>query len=309
MSSSTFAFAFEGETFDGGEIDVRDLAPALLSLGEIIQTANRALNGNRAQASLRMKATNLGSFEALLSVDISFLTSIGDMLDAITDNPDRVVAANQLLDLVLKAGGGGTATVVGLLGVLKWLQGRKAEQIEPQPNGTVIIVKDGGSAVIDQRTLVLLNDIATREAVEDFGRKALGVAGVSSIRLSEVGAKPALILEKSDIASLKVPDPSVADPLVQKVEREVLLRIVTSAFREGYKWRFSDGGEKPFTAAMEDLDFINTVSRGKTPLSANDILRCLIREEQMLGAGGLSKEVAVIRVLEHIPGPSQLKLI
>ena len=91
MSSSTFAFAFEGETFDDGEIDVRDLAPALLSLGEVVQAANRALNGNRAQATLRMKATNLGSFEALLSVDISFLSSIGDMLDAISENPDRVV--------------------------------------------------------------------------------------------------------------------------------------------------------------------------------------------------------------------------
>ena len=309
MSSSTFAFAFEGETFDDGEIDVRDLAPALLSLGEVVQAANRALNGNRAQATLRMKATNLGSFEALLSVDISFLSSIGDMLDAISENPDRVVAASQLLDLLLKAGGMGGSVVVGLFAVLKWLKGRKPDEVSAQPNGTTVIVKDGGSVVIDQRTMVLLNDIGTRQAVEDFGRKALNVSGVTSVRLGEVGDAPHLQIEKGDLAALKVPEPVVAAPLIEIIDREVLLRIVTSAFRDDYKWRFSDGGEKPFTAEMQDTDFMNAVSEGKTPLSANDTLRCLIREEQVLGATGLSKEVAVIRVLEHIPGPTQLKLI
>jgi hypothetical protein len=57
-------------------------------------------------------------------------------------------------------------------------------------------------------------------------------------------------------------------------------RDVTSAFRDGYKWRFSDGGEKPFTGDVEDAAVLNEVTEGKVSLAANDTLRCLIREEQ-----------------------------
>ena len=46
MSTSHFGIAFEGPAFDDGEIDVRDLAPALLALGDVIQAANHALNGS-----------------------------------------------------------------------------------------------------------------------------------------------------------------------------------------------------------------------------------------------------------------------
>ena len=104
VSTSHFGIAFEGEAFADGEIDIRDLAPALLALGDVIQAANRALNGGRAQASLKMRATKHGSFEALLSVDVSLLGAIGDMLDTVSANPDRLVAADQLVDLLIKGG-------------------------------------------------------------------------------------------------------------------------------------------------------------------------------------------------------------
>ena len=60
VSSSSFRIAFEGEPFAEGEIDVNDLAPALLALGDVIQAANRALNGDRADARLKIRATNEG---------------------------------------------------------------------------------------------------------------------------------------------------------------------------------------------------------------------------------------------------------
>ncbi|PTV93346.1 hypothetical protein C8J27_1183 [Rhodobacter aestuarii] len=99
------------------------------------------------------------------------------------------------------------------------------------------------------------------------------------------------------------------ETLTETSQREVWLRIVVSAFRDGYKWRLSDGGEKLFTATMEDTDFVNSVMDGKVSLSANDTLKCLIREDQKLGPSGLSKDVTVLRVIEHIPGAKQMKLI
>ena len=308
MTSSSFRIAFEGRPFDDGEIDVNDLAPALLALGEVIQAANRALNGNRADARLKLKATREGSFEALLSIDISMIDAIKDMLDAVADNPDRIVAADQLLDLLLKGGKIVGGTLVGLIAAVRVLKGRRPDKIEPQDAGTTAITVNKTTIIVDNRTVRLLEDLPTREALEDFSDRSLGLPGVSAIRLGEKDAPDEITLDSSDRDAFKVPEPVDEEPQTEVKEREVWLKIVTSHFRDGYKWRFTDGGEKPFTADMADPAFIQQVLEGKITLSANDTLRCRVRETQSLSSAGLTKEQQVVEVLEHIPGAKQLRL-
>jgi len=310
MSSSSFRIAFEGLPFKNGEMAVSDLAPALLALGDVVQAANRALNGDKAEARLKLKATNVGSFEALLSIDVSMIDAIKDMLDAVVDNPDRLVAANELLDLLIKGGSILGTTAVGLFAAIKFLRGRKPETVEKRSDGFTAITVNHTTIIVDHRTITLLEDFPTREALEVFGEKALGIEGVDSFRIGEKGAEADdIVLSKGDRASFKVPDPNEEVPLIERIEREVLLKIVTSHFRDGYKWRFTDGGEKPFTADIEDTTFLNHVLDGKLSLSANDTLRCRIQEEQRLTSTGLTKEVKVVEVVEHIPGARQLRLL
>lgn len=308
MSSSSFRVSFQGEALEAGEIDVRDLAPALLALGDVVQAANKAINGDRTQVSLKMRATEKGSFVALLSLDMSLIGAVTDLLDAVSAHPDRVVAADQLMDLLMKGGSIVGTGLAGLLAVLKITRGKRPDKIETKPDGTTVIVHNNTEINIDPRTLALLQDVATREAVEKFAQKSLNIPDVARVVISD-GDADGVELGKGDQAALMMPAPEEEETRTEASEREVWLRIVVSAFRDGYKWRLSDGGEKPFTAAMEDIDFVNSVMDGKVSLSANDTLKCLIREEQKLGPNGLSKDVTVIRVLEHIPGAKQMKLI
>ncbi|MFO1201356.1 MAG: hypothetical protein U1E58_01825 [Tabrizicola sp.] len=308
MSTSSFKIAFEGDPFKYGEIDVSELAPALLALGEVIQSANRKLNGERANARLKLHATKTGSFEALLSVDVSMVAAIKDMIDLVSDNPAKVVAANNLLDLLLKSG----AVLAGLFAAVKFLRGKKPEKVERRSDGFTEITANNTTIIVDNRTVLLLEDIGTREALEKFSEKALSIKGLDVVRLGEENdhdKSTSVLLSPSDQSSFQVPDPTPEEAISETVEREVLLKIVTSHFRDGYKWRFTDGGERPFTADIEDSDFLNEVLEGKTTLSANDTLRCVVREEQKLSGSGLTKEVRVLKVLEHIIGPRQLKLL
>lgn len=310
MSSSSFRVAFEGVPFENGEMAVSDLAPALLALGDVVQAANRALNGDKAEARLKLRATNIGSFEALLSIDVSMIDAIRDMLDSVADNPGRVVAANQLLDLLIRGGTIAGTFAVGLFAVIKFLRGKRPETVEKRPDGFTEITVNHTTIVVDQRTVTLLEDLATREALEVFGEKALGIDGVESFRIGAKGSESSdTVLSKEDRAFFKVPEPTEDEPRIELIEREVLLKIVTSHFRDGYKWRFTDGGEKPFTADIEDIAFLNSVQDGKLSLSANDTLRCKIQEEQRLTSLGLTKEVKVLAVVEHIPGARQLRLL
>lgn len=305
MTKARFEIAFEGDPFDDGEIDVRDLAPTLLAFGNVVQAANKALNGDRADARLKVAATDKGSFIAALTMDVGWLT---DMLDAVSAHPDRVVAADQLMDLLIKAGTI-VAAPIGLFAAVKRLRGKRPEKVEPKGDGTTEITINHTTFLVDDRTVDLLQDLPTREAIEDLGNKATRIDGLDTLRIgSDTPDHQAVRLEREDLPSLRVP-PESEEPDIEVTQRDVWLKIVSVHFRDGYKWRFSDGGERPFTAEMEDTDFQNKVQEGQITLNANDAIRCRLREEQSLSASNLLKTIFVEEVLEHRPGARQLNLL
>lgn len=306
MSKARFEIAFEGEPFEGGVIDVRDLAPTLLAFGSVVQSANRSLNGERAEASLKLVAGDEGSFVAQLVVDVSWLA---DMLDAVAANPDRVVAADQLVSLLVKAGGALGTGVVGVLGAIKFLRGRKPDAVELRGDGTTNITINATTIQVDDRAVKLLKDRPTREAVEDLGRKAASVEGLDRFLIGDrEDEEQQVSLERRDLPSLDVPeDEETPEPEVS--HRETWLQIISSHFRDGYKWRFSDGGERPFTAVMEDEAFQKRVQEADISLAANDAIKCRLREEQTISGSGLAKSVFVEEVLDHRPGAQQMELL
>jgi hypothetical protein len=309
MTKVRFQIAFEGTPFEDGEIDVRDLAPTLLAFGNVVQAANKALNGDRADARLKVAATAEGSFVAMLTMDVSWMT---DMLDAVVANPDRVVAADRLMDLLIKAGtvlGGASAAGLGLFAALKKLRGKRPDKVIPKRDGTTELTINATTFVVDDEVVKLLMDLPTREAVEGLGRKARRVEGLSSLRLGEDSeTEKALRLGRDDLPAMGIPE-ETDEPDVEITHRDAWLKIVSVHFRDGYKWRFSDGGERPFTAEMEDNEFQNRVQEGTITLNANDTIKCSLREVQSISGTGLSKVVFVEKVIEHRPGSRQLGLL
>ena len=61
--SASFTVAYDGDSVKNHLMDVRDLAPALLSIGQLFDEANRVLNGDHASIKLQVKALQEGSFE------------------------------------------------------------------------------------------------------------------------------------------------------------------------------------------------------------------------------------------------------
>jgi hypothetical protein len=304
VSSTEFSVAFQGDPFENGEIDVNDLAPALLALGDVVQSANSALNGDRADARLKLRASKHGSFDALLTLDVSW---VADMLDAVSAHPERMVAADQLADLLLKGGKIVGGTAVGLFVALRVLKGKKPDKVEEAPNGTEITINQT-TILVEPETVRLLEDRKTRQAVEKFGNEALKIDGLTGVSIGR-GDDVEMVLDAKDAPSFNVPSPDEEEPETVTTTRDVWLKIVTSQFKDGYKWRFTDGGERPFTADMEDVDFLNSVLSGDTTLSANDTMHCTVREEQEMTSAGLQKSIFVERVIEHRQGPTQLKLV
>jgi hypothetical protein len=56
IASEQFSVIYHGDSVEKGQMDVKELAPSLLALNDLIEEANRTLNGSRTKVSLRVKA-------------------------------------------------------------------------------------------------------------------------------------------------------------------------------------------------------------------------------------------------------------
>ena len=80
----------------------------------------------------------------------------------------------------------------------------------------------------------------------------------------------------------------------------MVLSIASVVFREGNKWRLSDG-ENTFYATIEDEAFLARMRQGSVSFRSGDMLRCRMEVTQVRRGGRLHTERRVLEVLEHIP--------
>jgi hypothetical protein len=306
MSDENITLIFDGSGVEKGEIDVQDLAPALLALGDLIQSANNAINGNRAKISVRVRATAEGSFEIDLAIFQFLLDNTKSLFDFASSNKEGITAANELTDLIFKVGGGivGSVTVMsgGLIALLKFLKGRKPERIEEKAGQVIIHIGDNYFTT-NKGTIQLAENLEVR----GHARKALASLskdGIDKISIRRPG-KETLEVNKSELEYFEVPE---AEEKLEDEERSMTLQIISLSFKEENKWKVTDGLE-PFGVTIEDIDFLNKIANNEISFSKNDYLVCDVRERQFKSNKGLRKERAIIKVKEHQPAPKQLKLL
>ena len=302
MSGENFKVVFEGPAVDDGDIDVRDLAPALLALGDLFQSASSVLNGERVKTSVKVKATAQACFEVDLSVAQSAVEFIKTLVDFSADHKDQIADATSLITLIGATGGTFAGGCVGLLQFLKWLKGRKPDRIEHV--GETVHVHVGGTFIsVDGRTLALAENLDVRTHVRKFA--SVVVPG----RIDEVSAVhdgDKVSITPEDVSSFDLPAPQ--DEELSNEVRKMNLQIISLSFKDDNKWRVTDGAD-PFSAAIEDEDFQKKVDNSEVSFSKGDYLICEVREKQMMISGALKKERSIVRVLEHKPAPKQMKLL
>jgi hypothetical protein len=280
------------------------LAPALLAVGDLLQAANHAINGDQANVAVKVRATTEGSFE----VDLSLWQHVIDSIFTYSEtHKDGIAAANELTDLVMKAGGGLTGAVMfvggGLLALLKWLKGPKPERVEER-GGDVIIHIGDTSFVTNRRTIQLAENVVVRTQARRLvgALERDGIESISARRSEE----EELTIYREDIHSFDLPD-ETEEELSEELRR-MTLQIISLSFKEDNKWRLTDGAE-PFTASIEDANFLNKIANDEIFFGKNDYLVCDVRETQVKTTNGLKKERTIIRVIDHKPAARQLKLI
>lgn len=287
MSEAAFRLTYDGPAVEDGTMDVRDLAPALLGVGQLIEATNCVLNGEAATAKVRIQTVRPGSFDILLHVDVSFLQTIRDVFAG-----DTATAAANILQILT----GGSAITLGAIGLIRHLRGRRPS-LSCKTEGRLIEVEiDGTKIEVDEPVVRVALDVNVRMSLERVVAEPLSKEGIDAVEIGD--AERVERIDKGEGYSFLSPPDREAGVFESKYRTP--FSIVSLSFKEGNKWRLHDG-KSGINATVEDQDFLARVNHSDIAFSKGDILICDVRVITRQEPKGLKAEYFIERVIEHRP--------
>ena len=288
-----FVISYDGPALAEHTIPVRDLAPALLALGQAFERANSILNGDQASISLEIRATSEGSFEIVLILKQLIDSAAGPLSGAF------ISSAANVTELVI----GGRVATIGLLGLIKRLRGSRPKEVERTNDDKVVLEVDKLRLEVPARVLDLYKDSNMRDYIEAVVRP-LSRQGIDKLSFRQ-DQQPLESVEKVDVAyfeSADLEDEGVTKTIIPRQR----LKLAAVSFEKKGKWRLNDG-ERIRWYAIKDEGFASEVEQGLRRFGTGDLLICEVVMIQYVEPE-LKLEYAVTRVLEHLPRPEQGRL-
>lgn len=291
-----FRVVYDGPALQEHRMDVRDLAPALLAFGELLEEANHTLNGEKSRLSVSVNASfKAGSF----GIDLSVGTALQNILNLFSGN--MASGANNLLGLL----GFCSGSAVGLVQLIKWLKGRKISRVEVLQTGNVRVFVDHDSEEVDRRVIELFQNYKLRKALEAAVSKPLETDGIEDVGITLDEGKTFIHIPKQERAFFVAPmleDEQISDTYIDKT-----LQLVSVSFKEDNKWRFTDGAST-FYATVTDQSFLDAVNNSEKVFTKGDVLSVRLHIQQWLAGEELKTDYTVEQVLEHRSGARQINL-
>jgi hypothetical protein len=296
MAETTFSVNYDGPALEDGRMPVRELAPALLALGELFRVAGAEVYPDLPAPTLEVKATEKGSFDVHLIINASSAwQQVMNMLNA-----EGTTALATLEALIF----GTSGVSMGVYKFIKMVKRRKIKKIEATANPDMmkIIFDDDTMLEAPAGTVKIYRNPAVRKAARD------SVAPAKREGIDHVEFRPAspevepLTVEADEVDDFDLPSGMEDDELVDDM-REAVVSVIKTDFGDG-RWKVNDG-TATFGVEMEDQGFKGRIDHGE-PFRKGDLLRARIRTIQSTKEGKLQNDYRLVEVIEHIKGGEQL---
>jgi hypothetical protein len=300
MKPAKFQVVYDGPALDTHEMDVHDLAPALIAIGSLMEEVGNALYGEKFKIGVSVK----GSFKTGCFGVEMIATAKSLILDAIDifnhGNTTAILNAAGIIGIVSS----GTGTLIGFL---RWLRNRKITKTEVSDDGMVRVYIDTDHYDIEKAALTLLQNPKIRQSLENIITKPLQRPGIDSFAIvdPDLPEKPILMINKDESIYFIAPDPG--DEKINDQAMIMSLQIINASFADGNKWRFTDGNQTFFAEILDD-EFLNRVNSSEEVFAKNDILKANVQLQQWLTIKGMKSEYSILTVIDHRSASRQIDL-
>lgn len=306
MSRAIIQLIYEGPALRNHLMDVQELAPALMAMGDLCQEANRVLNRERTQVKVFINSDfERGSF--LINCEV--IQSLYELVNLIKD--PRVMTAKELLEWLGIIGGltGG----YGLFKYLKIRRGRKIGLVEftkSNKGENIVSIQckgDNNTFCIPQRVYELGEDKNIIQACKGIV-KPLKSLDIDCVKFKDKSGVQESV-DKSDAdAIIGTELESKEEEIVKPQIVDARLTVHTLSFdTKPIKWKFKYGSDVISVDVSETDIPEETIKRGYARVGDNYKAKLEITERKT-ETGGYVNDYKIIEVLEFAPGPPQLKL-
>lgn len=292
-SKKVITIAYCGPSVDNGTMDVRDLAPALLAFSDFVTNANRILNHDDSEISVKVNANfHKGSFEIELAVIKTLVQQLQDLW-----NTPGVDVGGLLAILGLGIG----AADCGLIDLIKKIGGRVVESIrksEDHPEKSFISCKgDNNVIVVGTDVATLYKNITIRKDIEKV-LSPLKHDGINAfeVRHQNMETKETLKrIVKEESSYFEVPE--LPQEITNVSEQTIWVKILNVSF-EDLKWKLALGDSK-IHATLNDDDFKRQMDQHRVWFGKGDMLKIILETTQHVGGNGdICNQYAILKVEE-----------
>ena len=275
---------YTGPAVESGQMDVYQAAANMIAFSEFMVVAAKSTYGEQVEARAEVAGFGRGSF--ITHLIFSFVGQAATIFSA--------VSADQLLTTVNQA-----------FELWKHLKGEPPKSVEQRNNQTVMVTNNSGQVIqVQTQTVNLVFNEKASEAVRQFVQEPLARGGIDSLEIETEKRQVIASATQTDASSFQLVRPSEA---ITDITVQMTLIIEAPVFKDGNKWRFSDG-QSSFHADILDREFLAQVDSGEL-FGKGDLLRVDLRITQERAGIKISTERAVLKVHEHRRGQEQHKLI
>jgi hypothetical protein len=304
---------YDGPALAGHEMDVQDLAPALLAVAEIVQIANRKFNGD--STSLRVMV-DADVEQQCFQLDLSLVQTWFEQAATLVGQKD-VASAKDIAEWVGLIGKGG----VGLFGVLALVYGkRKLTEDKSAPSitftkgdqkGTTIINinGDGNQIVVPTPTAQLLVDQDVAKHVKGVLRP-LQREGYEQVSFHH-GGETVTRIDKAEAQEIISAPPITNDAASTESVAQVrgAVRIKSPQYEGNAKWSLLWQG-RAIDAEMADgaARWVEEFQNNRVSAPPNSSLDVSMTETAKLDAQGfaIGKRSYVVHEVHSVtPPPAQ----
>ncbi|MFH2067945.1 MAG: hypothetical protein ABII89_00560 [Candidatus Omnitrophota bacterium] len=296
----TFRVVYDGPALEDGSIPVNDLAPALLSLGDLFEEANQLITNGEASISLRIKS---GSEKGSYITDFHIYHYVQNLVNMFSSKE-----MSALCNVLTVLGFMGISSV-GLFQLIQKSKGRKPKKVTRIEKTENISIEFEGDAPLEitEGALNLFNNSKARKAAEGVISPITkdGINTFAVYRKDKEVFKNTITVKKDEVDYFKAEDFILAE--TEPREEDAYLSIISLSFAENYIWRFKMSEEIKFSAYINDPEFQKKIDR-REAFAKDDILHVTLQTKQRVVNGVPEMEYKILKVIEHIRAPFQQKV-
>lgn len=275
---------YDGPALSDHEMDVQDLAPALLALADLIQIANQKFNGSHASMKVLV---NADVEQKCFMIDISLVQTFLEQAKGLL-GVEGVKTAKEIAEWVGILAGGS----VGLFQLLKFLRGARQNdqqlQIENSGDGNITIVGNGNRIVVPRPVFLLAQEPKAVEKAKGVV-KPLEKEGYDSLAFLDGGNTVVEFAKNEALEIGEMPSQPLTDIPSESVSQiRGQVRIKSAQYEGSAQWAFLWNGRAINAEMVDDAaDWVLSFQENKINAPPNSILDVSMIETAQLDNQGL----------------------